>query len=319
VNGFGRVGRLVVRKALVNPEVELVAINSRADAATDAHLLKYDSVHGTYKAKVRSEEGYLYADDRRVKVLSETHPSRVPWGELGVDVVIESTGAFKTAEDARIHLNNGAKKVVITAPAKNEDITIILGVNEDRYDPQNHHIISYGSCTTNCLAPIAKVISRAYGIKMGLMTTVHSYTNDQRILDRSHKDLRRARAAALSIIPTTTGAAKAVAKVLPELEGKLSGFAMRVPVPNVSVVDLVIECEQKVTAAGINETLQAAAAGELQGILGYSDEPLVSQDYNGDERSGIVDGLSTMTIKDTMAKIVAWYDNEWGYACRILD
>ncbi len=319
INGFGRIGRLVFRAALENPEIEIVAANDLADVETNAHLLKYDSTHGKLNRSVEVKSGSIFVDGKEVKILSEKDPAQLPWGDLGVDIVVESTGVFRDAEGAGKHLTAGAKKVVITAPAKNEDITIVMGVNEDKYDPANHHIISNASCTTNCLAPVAKVVDDEFTIKRGLMTTVHSYTNDQRILDLVHKDLRRARAAAESIIPTTTGAAKAVALVLPHLKGKLNGFAMRVPTPNVSVVDRVVEVEKSATAESVNAALKAAAEGKLKGILAYTDEPLVSRDFNGDPHSSIVDGLSTMVIEDTLVKVIAWYDNEWGYSCRVVD
>ena len=306
INGFGRIGRLVFRAALENPEIEIVAANDLADVETNAHLLKYDSTHGKLNRSVEVKSGSIFVDGKEVKILSEKDPAQLPWGDLGVDIVVESTGVFRDAEGAGKHLTAGAKKVVITAPAKNEDITIVMGVNEDKYDPANHHIISNASCTTNCLAPVAKVVDDEFTIKRGLMTTVHSYTNDQRILDLVHKDLRRARAAAESIIPTTTGAAKAVALVLPHLKGKLNGFAMRVPTPNVSVVDLVVEVEKSATAESVNAALKAAAEGKLKGILAYTDEPLVSRDFNGDPHSSIVDGLSTMVIEDTLVKVIAW-------------
>ncbi|MDK2985032.1 MAG: hypothetical protein PWQ96_674 [Clostridia bacterium] len=319
INGFGRIGRLSYRAAMKHPELEVVAVNDLTDADTNAHLLKYDSVHGTLDADVEAKEDAIVVNGKEVKVFSEKDPSKLPWGDLGVDIVLEATGVFRDANKAKAHIDAGAKKVIITAPAKNEDITIVLGVNEDKYDPANHHIVSNASCTTNCLAPVAKVIHDKYGIKRGLMTTVHSYTNDQQNLDMAHKDLRRARACGMSIIPTTTGAAKAVALVMPELKGKLNGFAMRVPTPNVSVVDLVAELEKGGTAEEINATLKEAAEGKLKGILAYSDKPLVSKDYNTDPHSSIVDGLSTMVIEDTMVKILAWYDNEWGYSNRVVE
>lgn len=319
INGFGRIGRLVFRAGLNHPDVELVAINDLADAKTNAHLLKYDSVHGRFPGEVRAEGDQLVVNGRRVKVLSSKDPAELPWGELGVDVVIESTGFFTNAEDASKHLRGGAKKVIISAPAKNEDITIVMGVNEDKYDPARHKIISNASCTTNCLAPVAKVLHDRFRIRRGFMTTVHAYTNDQKILDQVHKDLRRARAAGMSIIPTTTGAARAIGLVLPELKGKLDGFAMRVPVADVSVVDLVVEVEKATTVEEVNRTLQEAAQGPLSRYLGYSDEPLVSMDFLGDSRSSIVDALSTMVIDGTLVKVVAWYDNEWGYSNRCID
>ena len=319
INGFGRIGRNVFRRALSDPRFEFVAINDLTNAKTLAHLLKYDSVHGTLDAQVEAKDDAIVVNGKEIKILAERDPANLPWGEMGVDVVIESTGRFTNRDDAAKHLEAGAKKVVISAPAKNEDITIVMGVNEDKYDPANHHVISNASCTTNCLAPFAKVLNDKFGIKRGLMTTVHSYTNDQNILDLPHKDLRRARAAAQSIIPTTTGAAKAVALVLPELKGKLNGFAMRVPTPNVSVVDLVAELETNVTVEEVNDALRAAAEGPLAGILGYTDEPLVSKDFNGDSRSSIIDGLSTMVMEGNMVKVISWYDNEWGYSCRVVD
>lgn len=319
INGFGRIGRLVLRAAADKQDVEIVAINDLTDAATNAHLLKYDSVHGIMDGEISSRDDAIIVNGKEIKVLSKRDPADLPWGQLGVDIVVESTGLFREREKASAHFKGGAKKVIISAPAKNEDITIVLGVNEEKYDPAHHNIISNASCTTNCLAPVAKVLDEQFGIKRGLMTTVHSYTNDQRILDQAHKDLRRARAAAESIIPTTTGAAKAVALVLPQLRGKLNGFAMRVPTANVSVVDLVVELGKKTTAEEINGALKAAAEGSLKGILAYTDEPLVSRDFNGNSNSSIVDGLSTMVIDDNMAKVVAWYDNEWAYSVRIVE
>ncbi|HON42272.1 MAG TPA: type I glyceraldehyde-3-phosphate dehydrogenase [Bacillota bacterium] len=319
INGFGRIGRLVFRAGEKRPEMEIVAINDLMDAKTNAHLLKYDSVHGTYEGDVKAGDEYIEAGGRTVKVFAEKDPSKLPWGDLGVDIVIESTGVFRSKEKASAHLAGGAKKVIITAPGKNEDITIVMGVNEKKYDPANHHIISNASCTTNCLAPVAKVLMDSFGIRRGLMTTVHSYTNDQRILDLAHSDLRRARAAGMSMIPTTTGAASAVALVLPELKGKLNGFAMRVPTPNVSVVDFVADLEKKATAEDVNNALRAAAEGPLSGILAYTQEELVSHDFNHDPHSSIVDGLCTMVIDGDMAKVIAWYDNEWGYSNRVVD
>jgi glyceraldehyde 3-phosphate dehydrogenase len=319
INGFGRIGRLVYRASLAHPEIQVVAINDLTDAKTNAHLLKYDSVHGIMDADVAAMDDSIKVNGREVKVLAERDPARLPWAEMGVQVVVESTGLFTDAKKAAAHLEAGAKKVIISAPAKNEDITIVLGVNEDKYDPRQHHIISNASCTTNCLAPVAKVVHDQFTIKKGLMTTVHSFTNDQRILDQAHKDLRRARAAGKSIIPTTTGAARAVGLVLPQLKGKLNGFAMRVPTPNVSVVDLVAEVEKETTLEEVNNAMKEAAAGPLKGILGYSELPLVSMDYNGDPRSSIVDGLSTMVMEGNMVKVISWYDNEWGYSNRVVD
>ncbi|RXT04043.1 type I glyceraldehyde-3-phosphate dehydrogenase [Ammoniphilus sp. CFH 90114] len=319
INGFGRIGRNVFRAALNHPEVEIVAVNDLTDASTLAHLLKYDSIHGRLDADVKAGNGYISVNGKEIKVLAERDPAGLPWGELGVDIVVESTGRFTKREDAAKHMEAGAKKVIISAPGSNEDITIVLGVNEEKYDAANHHVISNASCTTNCLAPFAKVINDKFGIRRGLMTTVHSYTNDQQILDLPHKDLRRARAAAESIIPTSTGAAKAVGLVLPELKGKLNGFAMRVPTPNVSVVDLVLELEQDVTLEEVNGALKEAAEGRLKGIMAYSEEPLVSVDYNGDPHSSSIDALSTMVLEGNMVKVVSWYDNEWGYSCRVVD
>lgn len=319
INGFGRIGRNVYRALIDHPDLEVVAVNDLTDAGTLAHLFKYDSVHGRLQAEVDLTDDGFTVNGHPVKVLAERDPANLPWGELGVDLVVESTGRFRKREDAAKHLQGGAKKVIISAPAKNEDVTIVMGVNEDSYDPSNHHVISNASCTTNCLAPVVKVLHQKFGVRRGLMTTVHSYTNDQQILDLPHKDLRRARAAGMSIIPTTTGAAAAVAKVLPELKGKLNGFAMRVPTPNVSVVDLVAELDREVTAEEVNEALRLASEGELKGILGYTEEPLVSKDFNGDPRSSIVDALSTMVMDGNMVKVVSWYDNEWGYSNRVVD
>ncbi|MDT3698876.1 MAG: type I glyceraldehyde-3-phosphate dehydrogenase [Thermincola sp.] len=319
INGFGRIGRLVFRAAFNNPRIEITAINDLTDAKTLAHLLKYDSVHGIFDAEVKAIDGAILVNGKEVKVIAERDPANLPWKQLGVQIAVESTGRFTNRADAAKHLEAGAKKVIISAPAKEEDITIVLGVNEDKYDPASHHVISNASCTTNCLAPFAKVVHEKFGIVKGLMTTVHAYTNDQNILDLPHKDLRRARAAGMSIIPTTTGAAKAVALVLPELKGKLNGFAMRVPTPNVSVVDLVAELKTSTTAEEINAALKAAAENELKGILQYCEDPLVSKDFNGNSHSSIVDAPSTMVIEGNMAKIVSWYDNEWGYSNRVVD
>ncbi|QSO48585.1 type I glyceraldehyde-3-phosphate dehydrogenase [Alicyclobacillus mengziensis] len=320
INGFGRIGRNVFRAALGRKDMEIVAVNDLTDAKTLAMLLQYDSVHGRLNAEVKAEDGAIVVDGKRVAVLAERDPANLPWGKLGVDIVIESTGRFTDKEKAEAHITSGgAKKVIISAPAKHEDATIVLGVNDDIYDPEKHNVISNASCTTNCLAPLAKVIDEKFGIVRGLMTTVHSYTNDQQILDLPHKDLRRARAAGLSIIPTSTGAAKAVGLVLPHLNGKLNGMAMRVPTPNVSLVDLTAELRESVTAEEVNDALREAAAGSLKGILGYSDEPLVSRDYNGDARSSIVDSLSTMVMEGNMVKVISWYDNEWGYSNRVVD
>lgn len=319
INGFGRIGRNVFRAALKNPNVEVVAVNDLTDANMLAHLLQYDTVHGTLAEKVSVEGDYLVVDGQRVKVIAERDPAQLGWGDLGVEVVVESTGRFTDRANASKHLEAGAKKVIISAPASNEDITIVMGVNEDKYDAASHHVISNASCTTNCLAPFAKVLNDKFGIKRGMMTTVHSYTNDQQILDLPHKDYRRARAAAENIIPTSTGAAQAVALVLPELKGKLTGMAMRVPTPNVSVVDLVAELEKDVTVDELNAAIKASAEGELKGILQFSDLPLVSTDYNGSTASSTVDGLSTMVMEGNMVKVLSWYDNETGYSNRVVD
>ncbi|MBM7690985.1 glyceraldehyde 3-phosphate dehydrogenase [Peribacillus deserti] len=319
INGFGRIGRNVFRAALKNPNVEIVAINDLTDAAMLAHLLQYDTVHGTLSEKVSVDGDTLVVEGHKVKVLAERDPAQLGWGELGVEVVVESTGRFTKREDAAKHLEAGAKKVIISAPANDEDITIVMGVNNDKYDAANHHVISNASCTTNCLAPFAKVLHEQFGIVRGMMTTVHSYTNDQQILDLPHKDYRRARAAAENIIPTTTGAAKAVALVLPELKGKLNGMAMRVPTPNVSVVDLVAELEKDTTVEEVNAALKAAAEGDLKGILEYNELPLVSTDYNGSTYSSSVDALSTMVMEGNMVKVLSWYDNETGYSNRVVD
>lgn len=321
INGFGRIGRQVY-KALndaYGDELEVVAVNDLTDTKTLAHLLKYDSTYGIYDAAIETTDDSITVDGHKFTVYSEREPKNLPWGDLGVSVVIESTGIFRDKESASAHLQAGAKKVIITAPAKNPDVTLVLGVNDDAYDPDNHNIISNASCTTNCLAPVAKVLHETFGISRALMTTVHSYTADQRLLDAPHKDLRRARSAAENIVPTTTGAARAVALVLPELEGKFDGYALRVPTPTVSLVDLTLELDSQVTVKSINQAFKEAAAGELAGIMDYSDEPLVSIDYRQDPHSAIVDGLSTLATGGTMAKVVAWYDNEWGYSCRVAD
>ncbi|MCM3786405.1 type I glyceraldehyde-3-phosphate dehydrogenase [Neobacillus mesonae] len=319
INGFGRIGRNVFRAALNNSDVEIVAINDLTDVSTLAHLLKYDTTHGRLNATVEAKEGALIVNGKEVKVFAERNPENLPWAANGVEIVVESTGIFTAKEKAEAHLKGGAKKVIISAPATNEDITIVMGVNEDKYDPANHTVISNASCTTNCLAPFAKVLDESFGIVKGMMTTVHSYTNDQQVLDLPHKDLRRARAAAENIIPSTTGAAKAVSLVLPQLKGKLNGMAMRVPTKNVSVTDLVVELGKNVTVDEVNAALQEAANGPLKGILNYSDEPLVSSDYNSDPASSTIDALSTMVVGDNMVKVVSWYDNEWGYSNRVVD
>lgn len=319
INGFGRIGRNVFRGAMNNPEIDILAVNDLTDAKTLAHLLKYDSIHGTLEANVEAQGDSIVVNGKKIKVIAQTDPSKLPWRELGAEIAVESTGRFTDGEKAKAHLEAGAKKVIISAPATNEDITIVMGVNEDKYDAKAHNIISNASCTTNCLAPFAKVLNDNFGIISGLMTTVHAYTNDQNILDLPHKDLRRARAAACSIIPTSTGAAKAVALVLPELKGKLNGFAMRVPTPNVSITDLTVMLSKETTAEEINAQMKKASEGAMKGILGYSEEPLVSRDYNHDSRSSIVDALSTMVVNGNMAKVVSWYDNEWGYSNRVID
>lgn len=319
INGFGRIGRNVFRGAMNNPEIDILAVNDLTDAKTLAHLLKYDSIHGTLEANVEAQGDSIVVNGKKIKVIAQTDPSKLPWRELGAEIAVESTGRFTDGEKAKAHLEAGAKKVIISAPATNEDITIVMGVNEDKYDAKAHNIISNASCTTNCLAPFAKVLNDNFGIISGLMTTVHAYTNDQNILDLPHKDLRRARAAACSIIPTSTGAAKAVALVLPELKGKLNGFAMRVPTPNVSITDLTVMLSKETTAEEINAQMKKASEGAMKGILGYSEEPLVSRDYNHDPRSSIVDALSTMVVNGNMAKVVSWYDNEWGYSNRVID
>lgn len=322
INGFGRIGRNVLRIAQerLGGDVQIVAINARADANTLAHLFKYDSCYGIFNGDVEvKDDETLLINSKEVKILRHSDPAEIPWGELGVDIVVESTGKFRDRESASKHIAAGAKKVIITAPAKGEDITVVIGVNEKDYDNEKHNIISNASCTTNCLAPFAKVLDEKFGIEEGLMTTIHAYTNDQQLLDKTHKDLRRARAAAESMIPTTTGAAKAVAKVLPQLEGKLNGFSVRVPTPTVSLVDLVCTLKKGATIEEVNAALKEASEGELKGILGYCDLPLVSIDFRGDSRSSIIDALSTMAIGDKMFKVVSWYDNEWGYSTRTVD
>src|SRR3990172_8356595 len=319
INGFGRIGRNFLRALANTKEIDIVAINDITSPATLAHLLKYDSVHGIFNADVKSTEDSLIVNGKKIKVLSIKDPSQLPWKDLGVDVVVESTGLFVDRDNASKHLSAGAKKVIISAPAKNPDITIVMGINEKSYNPKEHNIISNASCTTNCLAPIAKVLLQEFGLKKGLMTTIHSYTNDQRILDLPHKDLRRARAAALSMIPTTTGAAKAVGLVLPHLKGELDGMAIRVPTPNVSVVDLVADVEKTATAEEVNAALKEAAMNSLKGIIEYSEEPLVSIDLNGNPHSAIVDAALTKVIEGNMVKVLAWYDNEWAYSSRIKD
>jgi glyceraldehyde 3-phosphate dehydrogenase len=321
INGFGRIGRLGLRAMLERHKQELnvVAINDMADLATNAHLFRYDSNYGIFPGQVEVGEGVLRIDGRNIVVLNQKDPARLPWRQLNVDIVIESTGVFTDAAQVRAHLEAGAKKVIITAPAKDEDITIVLGVNDSAYNPRKHHIISNASCTTNCLAPVAKVIHDSFGIERGLMTTTHAYTNDQRILDLMHSDLRRARAAAINIVPTSTGAAKAIGLVMPELKGKLHGLSLRVPTATVSVVDLVADLKKSASVEDLNNALKKAAEGEMNGILAYSDEPLVSSDFRGNSASSIVDGLSTVVLEGSMAKVLSWYDNEWGYSCRVGD
>ena len=321
INGFGRIGRLAFRAMVKDPAIEVVAVNDLGDIPTMAHLLKYDSVHGRAFDTVEVTEDGFVADGYAVKVLSERDPNNLPWGELGVEVVVESTGIFKTGELASAHIKAGAKKAVITCPAKGEDVTIVMGVNDGEYDAEKHNIISNASCTTNCLAPVAKVLMENFGIKRGYMNTIHSYTNDQKILDLPHKDLRRARAAAMSMIPTTTGAARAVALVLPELKGKLDGFATRVPTPDGSMVDLTVELDREVTAEEINAAMKKAAEGELAGILEYTEDPIVSIDIVGNDHSSIFDSGLTMVMggKSNLVKVVSWYDNEWGYSNRVKD
>jgi len=319
INGFGRIGRNVFRAATGKSAIEIVAINDLTDPTTLAHLLKYDSVHGIFGGEVSSTADAIVVNGKTIKVCKEKDPANLPWKALGIDIVIESTGLFTDRANAQKHLAAGAKKVVISAPAKEEDITIVMGVNEGDYDPAKHQILSNASCTTNCLAPVAKVLLETCGIAKGLMTTVHAYTNDQQILDLPHKDLRRARAAGVSMIPTTTGAAKAVSLVLPQLKGKLDGLAVRVPTPNVSLVDLVVTAEKETSAAEVNAALKAAASGPLKGILEYCEAPLVSKDFNGNPASSIVDSLTTAVIGGNMVKVMSWYDNEWGYSNRIVD
>ena len=319
INGFGRIGRQVLRAILErHSDLEVVAVNDLTDVKTNAHLFKYDSTYGHYHGTVEGRDGTLVVDGRSIAVIAERDPAKLPWTQHRVDVVVESTGRFTDAEKAAGHLQGGAKRVVISAPATGEDLTVNMGVNHTLYDPTKHKVISNGSCTTNCLSVTAKVLDESFGIAGGFMNTVHSYTNDQVILDTVHKDLRRARAAGLNIIPTTTGAAKAINLVLPGLKGKLHGLSLRVPTPTVSVVDLTVSLAKPATAEQINAAYRRAAAEELKGLLGYSDEPLVSTDYKGDPRSGIIDGLSTMVVGN-MAKVLSWYDNEWGYSCRVAD
>jgi glyceraldehyde 3-phosphate dehydrogenase len=320
INGFGRIGRMVFRKAILDGRLDLVAINASHPAETLVHLIKYDSIHGQFDGEINVEgENALCVNGKTVQLIRERDPKKLPWRELNVAIVIEATGNFKSKKTASYHLEAGAQKVVITAPGKDEDITIVMGVNEENYDHDKHHIISNASCTTNCLAPVAKIIDENFGIETGLMTTIHSYTNDQKNIDNPHKDLRRARSCGQSIIPTTTGAAQALALVLPKLAGKMNGLSLRVPTPNVSLVDLVATVRKDVTADEVNQIFKEAAKTSLKGVLGFTMEPLVSIDFNGNENSSIVDGLSTMVIGKKHIKILAWYDNEWGYSCRVVD
>lgn len=319
INGFGRIGRLALWSALDNPQLEIVAVNDLTDTKTLAHLLKYDSIHGKFSGEVSYTKEALIVNGKEIRVFALANPGELPWSDLGVEIVIEATGRFTDGTKAKAHLSGSVKRVIISAPAKNEDVTLVMGVNEDKYDPQKDFIISNASCTTNCLAPIAHVLDKEFGIVEGLMTTIHAYTNDQRILDLPHEDLRRARAAGVSIIPTSTGAAKALGKVLPKLDGKLNGMAFRVPTAFGSVVDLTVTLEKPADAALINEAMAKASSTYLKGYLGYTDEPLVSVDFIGDGRSSIVDGSATMMMGEKMVKVVSWYDNEWAYACRIID
>jgi len=321
INGFGRIGRQSLKAMLERHprDLEVVALNDLTDTETNAHLLKYDSTYGHFPGEIETTPDALIVNGHTIKVISQRDPAHIPWGDLGVELVIESTGLFTDANKAAAHLQGGAKKVIISAPAKGEDITLVLGVNEEMYDPQRHHIISNASCTTNCLAPAAKVLNDTFGIERGMMNTIHSYTNDQRILDQVHKDLRRARSAGANIIPTTTGAARALALVIPELKGRFDGMSLRVPTVTVSVVDFVADVRKEATKEAVNDAYKQAAAGSLKGILDYTEEPLVSTDFRGDDHSAIIDGLSTMVVGKNMVKVVAWYDNEWGYSCRIAD
>lgn len=322
INGFGRIGRMVYRRAIETGAFDVVAVNGTADVGTLTHLLKYDSIHGIWGVPIVLKEGGFCAKDQFTQVFSTRNPRELSWGELGIDVVIEATGAFRTRETAGVHLEQGARSVVITAPAKKEDdadLTVVMGVNEHLYNPAVHQIISAASCTTNCLAPVVRALHERFGVEQGMVTTVHSYTNDQKNLDNPHKDLRRARACSESMIPTTTGAAKAIGLVMPDLRGRMNGVSIRVPTPNVSIVDLVAELKQSVTVEQVNRLFEEAADTGLRGVLGITYEPLVSIDFNGDSRSAIVDGLSTMVLRDKTVKVLAWYDNEWGYSCRVVD
>ncbi|MFD0047726.1 glyceraldehyde-3-phosphate dehydrogenase [Actinomycetes bacterium NPDC127524] len=319
INGFGRIGRMVFRKAILNDNLDIAAINASYPAETLVHLIKYDTNHGRFDGDVRAEEDSIIVNGHRVQLINNRDPRLLPWGEMNIDIVIEATGKFNSRDKAAQHLEAGAKKVVLTAPGKEEDVTIVMGVNEEALLADEHYIISNASCTTNCLAPVAKVLEDSFGIENGLMTTIHSYTNDQRNIDNPHKDLRRARACGQSIIPTTTGAAKALSLVLPQLKGKLHGMALRVPTPNVSLVDLVVDVKRDVTLDEVNEAFITASKGPLKGILDFTDEPLVSIDFNTNPHSAIIDGLSTMVMGTRKVKVLAWYDNEWGYSCRVVD
>ncbi|MDV6377565.1 glyceraldehyde-3-phosphate dehydrogenase [Sporosarcina sp. GW1-11] len=319
INGLGRIGRMVFRQIIKEDDVNLVAVNATYPAETIAHLLKYDSTHGVFDGDIQTEEDAIIVDGKRVQLITQRDPSKLPWKELGVDIVIESTGVFNSREKAALHLESGAKKVILTAPGKNEDVTVVLGVNDDTLDIDKHSVISNASCTTNCLAPVAKILNDEFGIVNGLMTTVHAYTNDQKNLDNPHKDLRRARSCGESIIPTSTGAAKALALVLPELEGKIHGLALRIPTPNVSLVDLVVDVEKDVTVEEVNNAFKKAAEGSLKGIVRFTMEPLVSIDFNTTTESATVDGLSTIVMGNRKIKVLAWYDNEWGYSARVVE
>jgi len=319
INGFGRIGRMVFRAAYARDDMEFLALNDLTDPHTLAHLLRYDSVHGILKAEVKAQEDAIIVNGKKIRVISERDPGKLPWKDLGVDIALECTGIFRDRSQASMHLDAGAKKVIISAPATDPDITLVMGVNHEQYDPKKHHIISNASCTTNSLAPICKVLLDRFGIEKGLMTTIHSYTTDQRLLDFPHKDLRRARAAAVSMVPTTTGAAKAVSLVIPELAGKMNGMALRVPTPNVSLTDLVVQLSKPASAQEVNEAFEEASKGSMKGIIEYSIEPLVSSDFNGSTASTVVDALSTMSIGDDMVKVLGWYDNEFGYANRLVD
>ncbi|NMC32315.1 MAG: type I glyceraldehyde-3-phosphate dehydrogenase [Veillonellaceae bacterium] len=319
INGFGRIGRMCLRAALQNPNVQVVAVNSTSDAESSAHLLKYDSIHGKLNLDIEAGGNLMVVDGQPIEILSDRNPANLPWGKLGVDVVIEATGKFNSVKDCEVHLKNGAKKVIISAPAKDAAPTIVMGVNESTYNPDQHHVVSNASCTTNCLAPVVKIIHEKFGIVNGLMSTVHAFTTDQRSLDNSHKDPRRSRSCVQSIVPTSTGAAKAIGLVIPELKGKLNGVSVRVPVPNVSLIDLVVELEQDITVETINAALKQAAKESMRGIVEYCETPLVSIDFLDNSHSAIIDAPSTMVVGKRTAKILAWYDNEWGYSCRVID